>query len=1013
MSLAAVVAVLSALVAFISVKPGQAATLTSSDGITSLSTQGSVTAGTPYSSGQTITITGIANSVMNNTSLGDACVPGQYTPADGACPGSTTPSGAATGNFYIEECTDPGGLAANLPTSGSSCENATLDVSVSKTNNGSFTDSSYQLFDLPDPGTLGPADMTGTCDVAPNQCVIGIFATDPHAGNGFKYPHLFSAPFNIDKQSDFGSGVEMGLNPGDGSAPTITSTSASKSTVVASPTTVVADGVNTATVTVTLKDTNGNPVGSGKSVTLSQGSGHSSIEVNGSAESTTTTNGNGQAVFTVSDKTAEPVTYTATDTTDTVTVSQTPSVTFSAPIASAVNSSIAALSTSVPQSGSTTITVTLMDQGVLPQPISGKLISLSQGAGSSNITPASSGSATTNAQGHATFTVSDAKAETVTYSASDSTDGIALTGQSVSVTFGTLAVSANDSTVTATTPIVATSTSSVSQTHGTVDVTLLDGISPVGGKTVELSSSSTTAVITPSSQTSGSNGVASFTVTDPAAETVTFRAVDTSDNNLALTATAQVSFEAPAVSASTSGMGVSQTKIPADGVSEATLTVTIADQFGNPLAGKTVTVAGVVSGTSNPSTTARVIPAVDSGGSVITTTNGSGEIVFVTNDTTAESMTYTATDTTDNVTVTQTQNVTFLAGVPQVSQSSVQANPTSVPADGTSASTVTVTLADHNQNPVPGITVVLTALNGSGVIAPASGVATNSAGQATFKVTDATSEVVRYRANDVTDKLELVGEEVQVTFGSPPATAPSIADSDMVASSATVPADGHASATIEVILNDNNGLPLTRKSVSLAPTSGSAVVSPSSAVTDATGTATFQVTDKKSESVTIGATDVTDNTPLTGLSVTISFTPAAAVATSSAGTASAAPLNRPVVGVAATPDGGGYWLVASDGGIFDYGDAGFYGSTGAIHLNDPIVGMSATPDGKGYWLAASDGGVFTYGDAGFYGSTGAIHLNDPIVGMAATPDGKGYWLAASDGGVFNYGATAFYGSMVG
>ncbi|HEX4175430.1 MAG TPA: hypothetical protein VHY81_05880, partial [Acidimicrobiales bacterium] len=76
------------------------------------------------------------------------------------------------------------------------------------------------------------------------------------------------------------------------------------------------------------------------------------------------------------------------------------------------------------------------------------------------------------------------------------------------------------------------------------------------------------------------------------------------------------------------------------------------------------------------------------------------------------------------------------------------------------------------------------------------------------------------------------------------------------------------------------------------------------------------------------------------------------------------------------------WLVASDGGIFNYGDAMFYGSTGAIHLNAPIVGMAATPDGGGYWLVATDGGIFSYGDAQFYGSTGAIHLNAPIVGMS-------------------------------
>ena len=121
-------------------------------------------------------------------------------------------------------------------------------------------------------------------------------------------------------------------------------------------------------------------------------------------------------------------------------------------------------------------------------------------------------------------------------------------------------------------------------------------------------------------------------------------------------------------------------------------------------------------------------------------------------------------------------------------------------------------------------------------------------------------------------------------------------------------------------------------------------------------------------------------------------------------------INAPMVGMAATPGGGGYWEVGSDGGIFSYGNAVFHGSTGGLHLNAPIVGMAATPDGGGYWLVASDGGIFNYGDAGFYGSAGSIHLNKPIVGMAATPDGHGYWLVASDGGIFNYGDAGFYGS---
>ena len=128
------------------------------------------------------------------------------------------------------------------------------------------------------------------------------------------------------------------------------------------------------------------------------------------------------------------------------------------------------------------------------------------------------------------------------------------------------------------------------------------------------------------------------------------------------------------------------------------------------------------------------------------------------------------------------------------------------------------------------------------------------------------------------------------------------------------------------------------------------------------------------------------------------------------GSTGALTLNKPIVGMAATPDGKGYWLVATDGGIFSFGDAGFYGSTGALTLNKPIVGMAATPDGKGYWLVASDGGIFAFGDAGFHGSTGALTLNKPIVGMAATPDGKGYWLVASDGGIFAFGDAVFKGS---
>ena len=119
-------------------------------------------------------------------------------------------------------------------------------------------------------------------------------------------------------------------------------------------------------------------------------------------------------------------------------------------------------------------------------------------------------------------------------------------------------------------------------------------------------------------------------------------------------------------------------------------------------------------------------------------------------------------------------------------------------------------------------------------------------------------------------------------------------------------------------------------------------------------------------------------------------------------------LNKPVVGMAAVPGQGGYWLVASDGGVFSYGDAGFYGSTGSLTLNAPVVGMAATPDGKGYWLVASDGGIFSFGDAGFYGSAATV-ARQHIVGMATSPDGLGYWEVSTTGRIFSYGDAVFAG----
>ncbi len=1038
-------------IAFIVTRPtsGGASTLTSMDGLTTLTTQGNVASDTPYDSAQPITVTVAANSTLDAAAL--------------------TGAGLSNGKYVLEECADPGATTANLPTTASDCESLTNTAGSDPlwTSSGALS-TTFNVFALPDPN-LGAGTLQGTCDDGNNPCVVGIFASNPQStGVGKGNPHLYSAPFYVSAidQSD----GDDNSSPGDGSQLAVTGVSASESTVDAAPTTVTANGVDASQITVTLNDTSGVPITTGDQVSLTSSSTNSVIEVGGTVGSTGTTDGNGQIVFTVTDKTAESVTYTATDTSDKVQLNTQPSVTFEAPAVTATNSTITASPTTVAAANGTdssSIMVTLNDQGAggMPQPVANVPVTLSQGTGHSDILPATA--VMTNAQGEATFTATDTTTETVSYSAAYGTSLTPLTGKSASVTFGNLTVSPTASTVTTTTPIVSSVAAANGHlSSGSVTVTLLqsDGKSAIAGKLVTLSSSSTTAQVVENSLTTGADGTATFLVNDPTAETVTFSAEDTTDT-ISLTSTVQIQFEPPAASAVMSQVTASTTSAPADGVTPVSISVTINDQFGNPLANKTVTIAGDVTGTSTPSQDIRIPASLSSGGSVVTATNGSGQISFDAYDTTAESVTFIATDTTDNVVVTPTVTVVFDAGLPQVDQSTVAANPAAVAADGTTASTITVTLGDHNQNPVPNTTVSLQALNGSSLFSPATAI-TNTHGIATFQVTDKTAEVVVYRATDQTDNLPLVGEEVTITFGTPQPVAPVVADSDLVASANTVPADGSSSATITAFLNDSNGNPLTGKQVSLVASAGSSMVRPSVGTTDSDGTAAFSVTDKAPETVTYTVMDVTDDVPYSALSVTITFSPSSGGSTTTESTSSSATtqppsdvtsahLNQPVVGMTPSSDGrgywevaayggvanygdtefrgsenaqnlsspiagiaglangNGYWLAAADGGVFPFGDAPSYGSASGITLNAPIVAIAATPNGKGYWLVASDGGIFNYGDANFYGSAGGLHLNSPIVGLASTPDGKGYWLVASDGGIFSYGDANFYGSAGG
>jgi hypothetical protein len=120
-------------------------------------------------------------------------------------------------------------------------------------------------------------------------------------------------------------------------------------------------------------------------------------------------------------------------------------------------------------------------------------------------------------------------------------------------------------------------------------------------------------------------------------------------------------------------------------------------------------------------------------------------------------------------------------------------------------------------------------------------------------------------------------------------------------------------------------------------------------------------------------------------------------------------LNAPIFGMAVDQATGGYWLVASDGGIFSF-NAAFHGSAGSLALDSPIVGMQGASDGSGYRLAASDGGVFSY-NLPFAGAYVGQDVS-PIVGIAGQGD-TGYWLTDACGGVAAFGSAQTYGQSGG
>ena len=208
-------------------------------------------------------------------------------------------------------------------------------------------------------------------------------------------------------------------------APVIGIVTNADSTVTESPATVFADGVLTSTVTVTLRDANlaGVP---GKQVTLANTGGPQAATI--SPSTAVTTNGAGQAFFTVKSTTHGTEVFTATDVTDSLTLTDTASVEFleigvlsNAAQSTVVPSPIARLADGLSTS---TITVTLRDANGYP--VAGKDVTLANTGGPMQATISPAGALTSDINGQAVFSVSSSTIGAEEFIATDTTDSTSL-----------------------------------------------------------------------------------------------------------------------------------------------------------------------------------------------------------------------------------------------------------------------------------------------------------------------------------------------------------------------------------------------------------------------------------------------------------------------------------------------------------------------------------------------------------------------------------------------------------
>jgi hypothetical protein len=419
----------------------------------------------------------------------------------------------------------------------------------------------------------------------------------------------------------------------------------------------------------------------------------------------------------------------------------------------------------------------------------------------------------------------------------------------------------------------------------------------------------------------GPTGTVTYTVTDNCAETVNLQATDIDDNAPVLgpgpsyqltrpvtfTAGPAAAPDAPTVpttcgtptvkssinvnvNGTVSGPGV-QASAPADGVTNALVTVTMGDQFGNVDSCQKVVLVStslhaVVTPLAppNPVSNTTICPNANQPGY----TGSDGVAQFDVTDATAEQVVLSIADTTlvsvwpssPTLNPDDVAQIQFQGG--DTNQSTLTASSSSAPGNGQPSDEITATINDGAGQPLQGKSVTLVGctsdpnVSGSCVPDPTTTITalaskTNNQGHLQFEVSDDSSSLphhVYYQATDASDGIT-IAQTLEITF--------TTGGASLSATPATVIADGIGTSTVTFALHDTSNNPVSGVSVTLAASDGTATISPSTGgTTGSNGAAQFTVSDTQAGSVTLTATGTYSSTAASCLGV---FTSATSICT--------------------------------------------------------------------------------------------------------------------------------------